>query len=380
MHLKEYGITYVKSFFSMPHYGKVAYQWKGWGFAYLFFVMVLLFSLLAFSMVRFALGVQAQDIMRWGELVLAQQAERENMAVDRAYVQAQLTRLLRTAQQLPVMQVRGENLYVNAQTPVAITDSYTQRTWLMIAPETEEQAKSQQGIEVILGQREIWYRNEAKHWSSIAYGELYRGSQSLNEENINRVLKFLASFPPLLFEDDRLSMATSSPYVLAGSSYGGDWVVDTREATKALTPDDAVIFGATSLYFWSDQGEKRSLAYIDITENVVEKYVGVGLEYIKRLFYKSLTVIVPAMALFSYGVAMLLVLLFGTIGLGIAAILQVRGMEYQQLVRIACVAFTPVATCYTLAPKFPGSGLIYFLIMCGYMFFALRSIKQGKSF
>ncbi len=191
----------------------------------------------------------------------------------------------------------------------------------------------------------------------------------------------LAQLPALRIEKGRVSTDVETPYFIRDPKK--DEVVAVIDLTgkfASLQDTDArVLLTETTLYYRNRPHETRvyDLSQIEsfsLDRATVEDWVGVGKTWLAVLLY-------PFALLSSFIYRVVQALLYAVIGLVLAKGMKVA-LDYQALLRLACVAVTPVIVLDTLrsVADVPVSFWwpLAFVIAMGYLVFAVRANASSE--
>jgi len=235
------------------------------------------------------------------------------------------------------------------------------------------------------------YQDVALNWRGVCFGYLFllilicsipgtflihkRISLFIDEE----VPPFLENVPNISITDGIVHIDEPQPYyIMSPDSNEVVAIIDTTGEIQSLDDTDAfILLTKTKLIHRQSDVEYRTYDLSDVKEfNLDENRIMGWLNVFKKFVFP---IFFPFILLGSFIFRILQALIYGAIGLIFASFYKVK-LSYNSLLRIAVVAITPciiVKMIFKVASvNIPMSGLWFFLLAMGYLFFGVWSISQ----
>lgn len=362
------------SFYSTDLYEDVGRNWRGMGFQYLaivFATMGLLFILMWVAV------VSTMNPRGFAEKVTDNLFERGELTFDEG-----INRLLQTLAQIPPMRLENGRLHVDAEQPHIIYDPLTKRKLAIIDTTDTFTELEHSDTLALFGSTKIITSNTDHSGEDVFYFSSLRQTKNYDEQDINLLFGILSQIPHIELHNGKVSLDKVQPYFINHPVTDDELVIiDTtgryrfpEEVTAPVLITKNTIFikrvtneGYTEIYL-PDTDISMVSDYLENTARLVKKFL---------LWFIPLVILPLFMTLF-FSIVVILLLIYGGLGLGIATYLKIHTLEYSDLVRLSTVSFTPVLLLNLLLPQFiPNQGLVYFLISVGYLFFAINANTQS---
>ena len=238
------------------------------------------------------------------------------------------------------------------------------------------------------------YRDVARRWRGAAFFYLflllailwtlptYRVSQSLHGEGDAQAKRIIDQVPHISIEDGELSANVDQPYEFKDPSTGETvMIIDTTGKTQELPADGAkVLVGRRQITFRKSEFETRTFDYgalsgMDITKDALHEWWGVFMQYAMPLYYGG-----ALLSSFSYRTFQAFV--YALFAMFFAGAMRVP-LSFLPAVRLSVVSLTPVLIVGSLLTflgiTLPFGTLISFIVEMGYLFFAVRTLKQEQT-
>ena len=236
------------------------------------------------------------------------------------------------------------------------------------------------------------YRDVALNWRGVCFGYLFllilictiprmfhiknRISLFIDEE----APSLLENVPKISITDGQVQIDEPQPYyIMAPDSNEVIAIIDTTGEIQSLDDTDAfILLTKTKLIHRQSDVEYRTYDLSDVKEFELDENRIMGwLNTFKKLV---LPLFFPFILLGSFVFRIIQALIYAAIGLVFASIYNLK-LSYNSLLRMAVVAITPciiVRTVFKIASvQIPMSGLWFFLLAMGYLFFGVWSISQA---
>lgn len=188
--------------------------------------------------------------------------------------------------------------------------------------------------------------------------------------------KIVKQVPVITISKGAASVDEEMPYIIKDPESGAPLIIiDTTGKTDSLKGSDAVILlTKTKLFFRRSARDTRTLDLSEIDTLTIDQarvydWIETFLDYFIFVFY-------PFALLFSFLFRLVEALIFGAIGMLFARNMKVP-LRYQATLSLAIVSMTPAIILDTLYNygdiNIPFWWIINFLIVVGYLFFAVKA-------
>lgn len=193
--------------------------------------------------------------------------------------------------------------------------------------------------------------------------------------------KIVSQMPGIVISDGEASIDEQQPYYIKNPDTGAPLVViDTTGQIRSLKETDAfALITKTEAITRQNKLETRRYSFSDIDELHLDRKDLSG--WLTKLKKFAVPLGYPFAVLASYVLRIIQVLIYAAIGLAFAAICKSE-RSYKELFRLAVTSVTPVIIIKTIlwasAIRIPFSGVIYFLIGMGYLFYGVKVSAGDK--
>jgi len=357
------------SFYSKSLYRDVVRYWGGRGFRYLVIVVgtcVLLQTALLAVMLS---TMDAKTVVSYIDSHIESRARAQGTAVTRAFVEKELSRLFAVMAQIPPLTLQRGELHVEGTLPFVIKDPDNNNPLAVFVREAKDPP---------LAPIEFFPEYIVFHGASPNQEHTIRFSEGeklgrLDEEQFNAALEMISSFPPLSIKGDLLTMDVPSPYVI-GREVQPLMIIDTTttgisdaNATLLLTKDTLTLRKKKGTYSWK---------YADIDRSTIEKAAEEAAKYLRREGYSALMKLVPFKIAINWAMLVLAAALFGVVARTLGAYKHVRAVTFDEYIRLAAVALTPMIIGKFFIPALPFATVFYCCLVLGYIYLAVSAQKE----
>ncbi len=377
MHRYSFFKALFLSFFSKDFYCDVLQNRKGLGFSYLFFINLIVSLVI---IIFFTVKVNSFDSKNFS-----------NDVVNKMFADAELTfeenlsRILDVISQIPRITFENGELSTNKQEPYAINDPVT-GNGIVIFDTTGYYNGLENTDAVMLFTKTKVITKKNKHTEQAHYISEMTQDKS-NEEDLNIIFAILSQIPKITIKNGMASIEEHVPYNIVDDKglpliiidTDGDYEpIDDKRAFMLITEDK--IFIKSTFIEGSKDTTVKEILISDINEDMVYALILEVSKAIRGFLMWFLPLIVlPLYIIFTFVFSLIFILLISLITLLFGKIVKLKNFEYENALRLSSFAITPVFFMSKLSPSsYANQGLIYFLILLGYLYFAVYANRGNN--
>ncbi|PIR38533.1 MAG: hypothetical protein COV35_06320 [Alphaproteobacteria bacterium CG11_big_fil_rev_8_21_14_0_20_39_49] len=357
------------SFFSKDFYCDVLQNRKGLGFLYLFFISFIA-SLIVVSL--FVFKVRDFDSQKTVDELAAKISSSEHTFEDN------LNRVLDVISQIPRVTFENGQLSTNKQEPYYITDPVSGKNIVIFDTSGYYNGLEKTDAVMLFTKTKIITkknnRTEQAHYVSEMTAE--QGS----EEDLNAMFTILSQIPKITIKNGIASIEESVPYNIVDKEGSPLVIIDTDgnyesiedNGTLLLITEDRILI-KDAFATPQDENVVKEVFIADINEDMIYTFILEFSDAVRNfLFWFIPLVVLPLYTMFSFVLSLIVILLISLITLLFGKVLKLKDFEYENALRVSSFAFTPVLIVSKILPDtLQNQNLIYFLILLGYLYFAV---------
>ena len=238
------------------------------------------------------------------------------------------------------------------------------------------------------------YRDVATNWTGPAFGYLLLVlavcwlvtmvgvTGEMNKFFDEQAPKIVDQVPVITIRQGEVSISEPQPYRIKDPESGKlAAIIDTTGSITSLEDSEArLLLLKTTLLYKKDEFQTQEYDLSTVEEFTLTREDIYG--WVKAIKALAPTVVFISALIGSYLARILQALVYALLGMAFAAICKVK-FSYETLLRLAVVAVTPAMVVKTLVGALdidlPWSGLIYFLVAMGYLYFAIQANADTPS-
>ncbi len=365
--------TIFLSFYASSIYKDALNNGRGYGLKYLLIVTLLTSAIISAGWVwkiRQINPVQLADSIM--EIIISE---------PELTFEENINRFLNILSQIPDISIKEGKLITEEARPYPITDPVSGNDVAVI--DTTGRYKSLEGTDaaLLLTETKLIARNEQnteeKGPETVMYLSDISKHYDVNEESLNEALFIIGQIPLISLNNGKLLTQGDESYKIIDkkdleiAQVGPDAKLDEKSMQPVIVINQDEI--AYKTIFNKDGTYIKAT---DITEDKLFELIKSSIIYIKGIMLTGMPLVAfPFLVLTSFVFNVIMLLLYAFIGYSFIKIMKKGAFEYQQVMRIAAIAITPILIISVTLPHFiPSQGTIYFLITIGYLHHAIRSV------
>lgn len=366
MRLFQYLRAIFESFYSAKLYQDVALGWKGRGFLYLFFLMLIATTIFAYSWYQLLGQTSANEY--------AQKTYSALLGDEAASESEKLNRLFTVVGGLPALTVENSELESPTGEAVTLYDPLNPSAAVIHIDAKSATDHIEATAPVILARDGIKINHQTKRDFVLYYHDF-----QLADEDWNRFFATLATLPLWQIEEAVGSMPQTSPHIVYNVVDEPFMYFDEHASIQTYERSDASIqlaFLKDGLIFFETDDAPKPIAYDQLTKQDIVDFA--AHKFSKGFRFVQLGIVAGTFvaSLLIWAVAIAITSLLAFVMRAMAEHKHVYQLSFKDCQRLSAIAFTPALVTKAILPGFPLDNLLYFIITLGYIYFAVIANKK----
>ncbi len=366
----EYFRTIPLSFYSNHIYRRVLQNGVGYGIKYLFLVTIITSII---TICGFAFNVTQISSEKIANFFMSFIISDSKLPFS-----DNLNRFINVVAQVPEVRIEGNNFKIDEKQPFFITDPVSGGNLAILDTSGTYKSILGNSANILLNVNKLIIKeNDIERTVYIADLEKYH----LDSSNINMALFVLAQIPLFELKGGKFQYFENKTYRILDqeSNLLAEMGVDAslKESNGpilAISSDSIKIKGILG-------NDDKVIPVSELNEITLFNLIESCVNFFKKIFLLGLPILgLPVVIFLTFCIHVILVFLYGLICYSIiknSKLEYLRHLRYDDFVRMATVAITPVMLIGAILPRIlPSQSIIYFIVAIGYLYFAIKSNIQ----